>query len=307
MSEMKRKKQVISSIVIAILMLLLAREAEALQVSSVCGRIEVDDWGGSNFLTFGPYKGTQSEYNELYEFRHWVSIGGGPPLKMIDDKNFISSGVFSAGGGGWGSIITNNNGISNQFIIMFQGILNGNTPGMGFFQMNTNFANLTDQPLEITHYVYWDIDIGEGRYHYIDEDAIFENWLTGKVNQTDDGRTYELGTYFDVVPDHWEMDFFPSIRNKLDTAQSFIDLSDSTTPIGPGDITIAMQFNMCLGPKDGGNDQTHHIVALQCLDPYILILQGEGLPKVIPAPSALLLVGSGLSGVIGLRRKRLIK
>jgi len=91
------------------------------------------------------------------------------------------------------------------------------------------------------------------------------------------------------VPSHFQIGAYPGIRNLLQDGSVTL-LNDSGSPFGPGDATFAFQWDFLIGA--GGSVLIEKEKAI-------------GFNSVIPEPTTMLLLGSGLLGLggIGFRKR----
>jgi hypothetical protein len=110
------------------------------------------------------------------------------------------------------------------------------------------------------------------------------------IQQTDPAGTQVTTTVTQSTPNHYEIAPVSTTYNSLADA-SVTTLSDTTPVAGPDDLAYAFEWDPIISPNGSFVIRLNTVI-------------GPSAPGVIPEPGALLLVGSGLTGLYWRRRAR---
>jgi hypothetical protein len=137
--------------------------------------------------------------------------------------------------------------------------------------------NDSASPLEIHFFQYTDLDLNGTAGNDV---AVRTNDNT--IRQTEPGVTFNE-TIVTPPPSHFEIAAYPTILGKLNDA-SPTTLTDLTSPLGPGDVSWAWQWDTVLAPSgQPGSD--------------LLISKDKLITYAVAEPGALILLGAGLFGM----------
>jgi hypothetical protein len=163
-------------------------------------------------------------------------------------------------------------------------LLTGFTPGSGLSDITETIriVNRMNTPLDLHFFQYSDFDLGPS-----DTVQLGKSMITGLFNQAVQANGLAALTETVAAPgaSHGEVAFFPSTLNRLNDGLA-TTLNDIAGPAGPGDVSWALQWDVTIAP--GGSFGISK-------DKYINL-------QAVPEPSALVLAGFGLAGLL-LRRR----
>jgi hypothetical protein len=214
----------------------------------------------------------------------------------VDGKNHLFDQLFfyrigdTGGESSLGDIFTASSSLSNfasfnysgaGFDVLVNYVLTGGSAGSGTADLaeTIRIRNNGTSALSFHFFQYCDFDLVPNI-----GDDIGRLTNANTVRQSDSGTTLSE-TVVTPVPSHWEINTYPNTLFSL-TNGSPTTLSDGTSPLGPGDITWAFQWDFNLAP--GGT----------------FIISKDKLIHPVPLPPSVLLLGTGLLGVGLLRFRR---
>lgn len=155
----------------------------------------------------------------------------------------------------------------------------GGAPGSGTSEIGeiVRVQNLTNGVLPFHLFEYDDFDLGGTAGG---DSAMLLNGST--IMQWDNLTTAMVGT---VPPfDRWEIAAFPTILNKLNDGVPD-NLSNGTSPLGPGDMTFAMQWDRNIAARG------------------TFLMSKNKRIEVVPEPATLAALGLGFAALLRRRRK----
>jgi hypothetical protein len=155
----------------------------------------------------------------------------------------------------------------------------GGAPGSGTSEIGEiiRIQNLTNSALDFHLFEYDDFDLAGTAGG---DNAMLLNSST--IMQWENLTTAMVGT---VPPfDRWEIASFPTILNKLNDGVPD-DLSNGTSPLGPGDMTFAMQWDRTIAAQG------------------TFLMSKNKRIEVVPEPATLAALGLGFAALLRRRRK----
>ena len=222
--------------------------------------------------------------NQLAQQWFWFRVGPGGPEHSIDT---ISAPTITTPNART-LYTTYNNG---AFSVEVDYTLTGGLAASGRSDIGESIRinNLTGAPLDFHFFQYSDFDLGGlagGQTVQLGRN------LGGLFNEaSQSGPGVILGEHVNsdtsVVPGatHGEVGFFNATLVKLNNGVAD-NLNDNPGPVGPGDVTWALQWDLLIDPNSS---------ALISKDKFIQV--------TVPEPSALALISVGLAG-LALRKRR---
>jgi hypothetical protein len=215
-----------------------------------------------------------NSFNQLYQQWFWYRVGSTGPESPLNNLGTL----------------TVSQPIENLVLLTYTGsaftvkltyLLTGSAVGSNSSDLaeTIRIHNNGTTPLDLHFFQYTDFDLNGP------ENDIVTFTSTDKVRQTD--GIYAISeTVITPEPSHHEGDYYSVTLNKLNDGNP-TTLSDNPaigTPLGPGDMTWAYEWDFTLGTTDFIISKDKHLV--------------------VPIPPAALLLGSGLLGLVGIRLKR---
>jgi len=163
---------------------------------------------------------------------------------------------------------------------LFGGAAGSGDSSLGEFVLVTNTGT---SPIALSWFEYTDYDLSDGA----GGDTATAGGTSG-LTQTDAFTTAGIGAGPPAT--HFEVDFFSATLDLLNDAAP-TTLSDGTVPLGPGDITHALQWDVTLGPGDSlGIEKSKFI---------------DSSLVAVPVPPTLILLGGALIiGAVASRSRR---
>lgn len=221
----------------------------------------------------GMYNWRVDGVNHLYQQWFWYRVGNTAEQSI----NTISSPVVS-------QLAPNQLGIvytaAGLFNVTIQYTLFGGQPGSGQADIGESIRvnNLSCSKLDFHFFQYSDFDLmgipgGDTAEH------VNANMVRQSKGDLAISETTILPT-----PSRWEIDYFDNTLNRLNDGVA-TTLSNTASPLGPGDVTWAFEWDKNI-PKGGS-----------------LLISKDKQLSAVPIPPGALLLGSGLLGLVGVRRK----
>jgi hypothetical protein len=115
-------------------------------------------------------------------------------------------------------------------------------PDVGYLRSRAIVRNLGSAPLSISLFHYADLD-DNGTF----TDDLAAMTTPGVVTVTDSTGPFSLRFAADVPPDAWEASAWRTLLNSL-ANNGQVNLGNSGLPFGPGDVTMAWQWNLVVMP-----------------------------------------------------------
>ena len=156
----------------------------------------------------------------------------------------------------------------------------GGAPGSGTSDILevVRIQNKTDQAMDFHLFEYDDFDLNATAGG--DNGLLFNS---STIVQWENNTTAMVGS---VPPfDRWEIAAFPTILNKLNDGVAD-NLSNATTPIGPGDLSFAMQWDRTIAARG------------------TFIMSKNKRIEVVPEPASIAALGLGALALIRRRRSK---
>jgi len=209
--------------------------------------------------------------DHLFQQWFWYRVGN-VAEQSVD--TISAPAVFQAGN------IANIAYTARAFRIDFTYVLVGGSAGSGASDIAevVRIVNTSNESLDFHLFEYSDFDLN-GTASGDSADLV----NSSTIRQTEALTTALVGT---VPPfNHWEIDAFPNIINKLNDANPDT-LPDTGSPFGPGDATFAMEWDVSIAA--GGT----------------FLMSKDKNINLIPEPATLLAIGVGLAGLAARRRRK---
>jgi len=226
----------------------------------------------------GMFNWTVEGVNQLFQQWFWFRIGPAGPEAAI---NTISAPAILTPGPNMLTTTYANAALN----IRVDYTLTGGAPGSGNAHINESITinNTSGAALDFHFFQYSDYDLNGAPGG--DTAQLKKNAL-GLFNEADQSKGPVVFTENDVTPgaNHGEISFYPLTLNSLNDGAP-TTLSDTVGPLGPGDVTWALEWDQLIP-----NGQSMLISKLKDV--------------TVPEPSALTLVCLGLAGFLCQRRRR---
>jgi hypothetical protein len=218
--------------------------------------------------------------NQLFQQWFWYRVGNAGPERSID--TLVQTNIANVGN--VMSVEYKDALLNPNFSITVTLTLNGGGAGSGSADMieDLTIRNLTNQEQSFHFYQYADFDLNGSP---TDSLVQAQGSPINTVSQSENGASLqEVVINSNVAPiSHHQVDFFNSILNLLNNANPD-NLTDTSGPLGPGDLTWALQWDFQLAANSKFD-----------ISKDIRI-------QAIPAPAAPALLA--LAGLMTFRRRR---
>ncbi len=232
----------------------------------------------------GMFNWSMDGQNQLAQQWFWYRIGSNPeaPINTISAPSITTPNARTA-------YTTYNNG---AFSVEVDYSLTGGLPGSGYSDIGESIRinNLTASPLDFHFFQYSDFDLGGtpgGQTIQLGKDLSGTHF--NEALQTGPGATLDESiTVAAPGANHGEAAFFNSTLVKLNNGVAD-NLNDNAGPLGPGDATWALQWDLPIAP--GGS---------------VLISKDKYIQLAVPEPSVLALISVGLVGLARRRRRKAV-
>jgi hypothetical protein len=236
--------------------------------------------------------GTQSGMNswivdgtsQLFQQWFWYRVGD-TAEQSIDNLGLLHAQVTDTNGFTDSNVDTLNlvYGSLSTFTVDVTYQLRGGSAGSNRSDMVEGIVitNRSSSSMNFSFFQYTDFDLNGDS-----SDDTAEKTNANAIRQWDPMLVFNE-TVVTPSPSHWEIDSYPDIRTRLNDGLP-TTLSDATSPYS-GDVTWAFEWDVILAAGDS-----------------LIISKDKGLAPV-PEPATMLLLGSGLIGLAGFGRKKLLK
>jgi hypothetical protein len=223
--------------------------------------------------------------DHLYEQWFYYRVGDAGPENSVSALSITFENAFNTNADpDLDTLSVTYEAVDGSFNIEISFILRGGSPGSNSSDVTEviDINNTSGSSLDFHFFQYTDFDIGgsSGDFVTLSGGNTFRQW---------DPLFVASETVTTPMPDAWEADYFSVTRTKLQNAVPD-NLTNATSPLGPGDVTWAWQWDVTIA--NNGSFQ---------------ISKDKNIAPNVPEPGMLLLLGSGLIGLGGyarLRRKK---
>ncbi|HSU54424.1 MAG TPA: PEP-CTERM sorting domain-containing protein [Candidatus Dormibacteraeota bacterium] len=223
--------------------------------------------------------------NQLVQQWFWYRVGVNPE-QSIDTLNFAPKVISSTAN----TLSTTyfGNGFNIQLTYQLTGgaVVTAGQVGTADVAETIKVNNTTGTPLDFHLFQYSDFDLG-GAGNDIVSLSTNSHGLFNEADQNDNGAVL-IESVTGVTPgaNHGEVAFFNNTLNKLNNGTPD-NLNDSAGPVGPGDVTWALQWDLSVGANNS---------KIVSKDKQLNV-------GIVPEPSSFALLGLGLAAFT-LRKKR---
>jgi len=223
--------------------------------------VEVGDFGDS---TYFEVKATPTPTDWLWRFSSFVSVNGGA-VQAVNASHFETiMPVHLHGPRVTDSTVRRR---TNDIGIRYQSAVDPNRVpdpslliGGARWDVYAWVTNLTEDPLQLTYYWYLDLEYaGHSSNNYARMTKVARGLQMGQWEEWRDNKP-DLPAWFidEMSPSRWEIDAYPDLFDKLNTAAARVDLAyardeflDLVFGLPDGfDVTAAFQHDRTLGPGE---------------------------------------------------------
>lgn len=206
---------------------------------------DVDAYGASDEFTVGSYG------DPIFGHRHYTAVNGEGVVAVSGSNYSIESPLTFDGSGGWTSTVRRGN-----LRIAIAGVVENPTDGDGLGAALATFTltNVSGSPMTVRHFVFADLDInGSGG-----DIGTFFGSAPGRIEQGD-GQVFSFGST--ATYSRWMLDTYSDVSSLLNGGGTNLDLPNSSSPAGPGDLELALQYTFTIA----AGASVAHTVRFECL------------------------------------------